>query len=135
MPIVNCTPHKITLTEEGKGSHHYEPSGVLPRVQVETKDLSHAYEGIPMVQTVTGEVEGLPEPAPGILYLCSTMVAQAAKRRDVIAPDTGPTAIRENGQVVAVRRFQTFYKDREAMTQLDRAFLGDMLQAMRISRD
>ncbi|RLI11543.1 hypothetical protein DRO33_03915 [Candidatus Bathyarchaeota archaeon] len=42
------------------------------------------------------------------VYVVSSLVAQAVKgRKDVVAPDTGPTAIRnEQGQIVAVTRFQ-----------------------------
>ena len=50
-----------------------------------------------------GEVEGLPEPQPGVLYIVSMLVAQRVMRADVVSPDSGPTAIRENGQIVAVR--------------------------------
>jgi len=36
------------------------------------------------------------------------LVAQHVRRPDVLAPDTGPTAIREGGQIVAVTRLQRF---------------------------
>jgi len=65
-----------------------------------------------------GEITGLPPfvDQPGRPnekgYIVSSIVAQAMKeqgirRPDVVVPDTGPNsgAIRENGQVVAVRRF------------------------------
>lgn len=43
-----------------------------------------------------------------IQFSVSSLVAQAVVgREDVVAPDTGPTAIRdEAGRIVAVRRFQ-----------------------------
>ena len=45
---------------------------------------------------------------PKAIYIVSSLVAQAvAGRNDVVAPDAGPTAIRnEQGQIVAVTRFQ-----------------------------
>ena len=44
-----------------------------------------------------------PEPAEGTIYLVSSMVQGAMPRKDVQAPDTGPTAIRDaQGNVWAV---------------------------------
>jgi hypothetical protein len=59
--------------------------------------------------SVTEGIVGLPEPQPGVIFVTSAIVAEAATkagRRDVLAPGTGPNdgAIRENGQVVAVTR-------------------------------
>ncbi|RME25645.1 MAG: hypothetical protein D6800_07370, partial [Candidatus Zixiibacteriota bacterium] len=53
-----------------------------------------------------GDVEGLPDPQDGTVYLVSSMVLSAVRgRRDVVAPDTGPTAIRdETGRITAVTR-------------------------------
>ncbi len=50
---------------------------------------------------------GQPFPAPelGKVFIVSSMVQDAMPRADVLAPDTGPTAIRdEKGQVWAVTR-------------------------------
>jgi hypothetical protein len=64
--------------------------------------------GIPIVRQHFGQIENLPEPTDGVIYITSSLVAQAAQRVDVVSPDTGPTAIRENGQIVAVRGLQAF---------------------------
>lgn len=57
----------------------------------------------------TKKREAFPEPRPGICYLVSALVAQAANRADVLAPDTGESAIRftdgdRKGQIEAVTR-------------------------------
>ena len=65
-------------------------------------------DGISVVRTKFGEVQGLPEP-DGNIYIVSMVVAQAVSgRSDVIAPDTGPTAYRENGLIVGVRQFARY---------------------------
>lgn len=65
-------------------------------------------DGIPTVQNVYGEVENLPEPQEGTYFLVNAMVLTASTRMDLLAPDTGPTAIRdEKGQVKEVVRFVT----------------------------
>jgi hypothetical protein len=63
---------------------------------------------IKTVETRTLDVEGLPEPEDGVIYITSSLVAgKLPSRPDVLAPDTGPTAVRdENGHIVAVNRLQ-----------------------------
>jgi hypothetical protein len=53
-------------------------------------------------------VDGIPATAEGVTYIVSGMVLDAlagSRLADVVAPDTGADAIRENGQIVAVRGF------------------------------
>ncbi|MHC1589316.1 MAG: hypothetical protein ACXQS1_05835 [Methermicoccaceae archaeon] len=110
MKLVNLTPHAITVVQNGK-TLEIPPSDRVARVDVRQTVVGHV-NGIPIVKSEFGEIAGLPEPQQGVVYICSTMVAQAAAKKmriDVLAPDTGPTAIRdESGRIVAVRRFQIF---------------------------
>jgi hypothetical protein len=119
MPIVNLTPHKIViLAEDGKTKHELEPVVPAARVATSEKSLGSYDDGdwttceandpawlIPLKKVVyDGEVENLPEPSPGRIYVVSGQVlARVHDRPDVFAPDTGKSAIRENGQIVAVR--------------------------------
>jgi len=110
MKIVNLTQHAIAVADEnGNIIRTIEPSGMVARVAI-TQTVVGDVDGIPLVETVFGEVEGLPDPEPGVVYITSTLVMQAARkagRTDVVSPDTGPTSVRnEQGQVIAVRRFQ-----------------------------
>ena len=56
-----------------------------------------------------GEIENLPEPEEGTIYIVSAMVLAAAKekgRTDVVAPATGhPDCIRKDGFIVSVPGF------------------------------
>lgn len=85
-------------------SLHYHPSGKVARV---TNKFSNFCCGISTV--FYGEIENLPEPEEGTIYIVSAMVLAAAKekgRTDVVAPATGhPDCKRENGFIVSVPGF------------------------------
>jgi hypothetical protein len=128
MKLVNLTPHtiKVVVSDGYMDVLEIPPSGKVARVSAKQYfyDYVEVYkpdpfgEGpeefreviplrIPVSKTVYGEVEGVPEPKEGMVYIVSSLVKQQLPDRDdVVAPDTGPSAIRENGQVVAVTRFQ-----------------------------
>lgn len=110
MNIVNLTPHSIVVevVEKENGERvTFPPSGEVARVASVSRD-SGKINGIPVRVTEFGEVTGIPAPQEDTIFIVSLLVAQRADRSDVVSPDTGPTAIRENGQVVAVRAFQAF---------------------------
>lgn len=102
MKFINCTPHALTV--EGLGT--LAASGVIPRCATVRSELP-SVAGVRLIRQATGQVTGLPEAAPDTIYIVSGMVLAAlnGQRPDVVAPDTGADAIRENGQIVAVRGF------------------------------
>ena len=107
--MINLTPHSIVL-RTNEGDIIYPPSGIVARVSALPSEAS-VVEGIPVpVQPapVWGEVEGLPEPQEGTLFLVSGLVlSRCVGRRDVFAPATGPKdgVIRcHEGRVAAVTR-------------------------------
>lgn len=109
--LVNLTPHPITLQlVDGAGQHFpvtLPPDGRVPRVEVfrdqvavlgytPTPDSYRVLDQagdpadliIPVRQTSTGAITGLPDPEPGVLYIVSRMVAEAApEREDLVFPD------------------------------------------------
>lgn len=112
MKFINLTPHEITVVNDnGKKILHLPPGGAVARVAA-TYEKVGELDGIPLVRTTFGEIEGLPQPSEGVIFITSSVVAQAAAyqgRKDVVSPDTGPSALRnEQGQIVAVKRFQTW---------------------------
>lgn len=111
MALVNCTPHALTLRNEDGTDTTFPPSGFKARMKSEAVIAPHltTLAGVPVVVTVHGEVEDLPAPNGEDIFIVSTMVAQRVQRVDVVSPDTGPTAIRVEGQVAAVIRFQSFF--------------------------
>lgn len=100
--FINLTPHSLTV--EGLGT--IPASGQVARVETH-RSCGGSINGVRLVSQKFGEVQNLPEPREGVFYVVSALVlsALAGTRRDVVAPDTGPDAIREGGQIVAVRGF------------------------------
>ena len=100
MKFINCTPHALTI--EGLGT--LTPSGVIPRCATLRSEPA-IVGGVRVVTQTLGDVTGLPDPVDGVALIVSALVLSALKgtRTDVYAPDTGADAIRENGQIVAVR--------------------------------
>jgi hypothetical protein len=109
--VINLTPHAVVI-ESGDGSLvTIQPSGMVARVATEETVVSSVEMGgssIPVVARQFGEVSGLPDHDEGCIV--SSLVLEAVRlqqpwRRNVFAPDTGATAIRDSdGRIVAVRR-------------------------------
>lgn len=108
MIVINATPHQINMADAaGNVVRSYAPSEVLARCAV----TSHAVgelDGFPVHSSQFGEVSGLPPEQEGTMYIVSLVVSQAlkGKRNDILSPLTDNTAVRKDGQVVAVRGFQ-----------------------------
>lgn len=103
MKFVNLTPHAITVEDLGT----IPASGTIARVSVAQRDMGTC-GAVRLRQSVKGMVEGIPAPLDGVTFIVSGMVLDAlagSRLADVVAPDTGSDAIRENGQIVAVRGF------------------------------
>lgn len=114
--FVNLCPHDVNLVGENGLNITFKMSGQIARVKIETEkqilttDIAEGISiDIPTQVTKYGTADGLPEPAEGVVYIVSNMVAQVVRRPDVVAPITDATAIRdENGRVVGVKGFQSY---------------------------
>ena len=97
--FLNLTPHAITV----RGIGNLAPSGVIPRVSSKRIEIQNS-SGVRMVKNEFGAVEGLPDAVDGTILIVSGMVLAAlnGSRPDVFAPDTGPDAVRVNGQISEV---------------------------------
>ena len=115
MTIINLTPHTINVVDgvDGVTVHTIPASGQVARVS--TRAVPQGTLGLlggvvlPVVSTHYGDVEGVPAPG-GEKFLVSSMVLDRLGpeyRGQAFAPDTGPSAVRKDGQVVAVRQFRT----------------------------
>lgn len=96
--ILNCTPHSITVA-----GHTFLPAGVCPRVAITRRELEPIM-GIPVVQSQSGEVSGLPRQKAATYLVVSRQVAESApERRDLLVVDG---AIRDaEGKIVGAERF------------------------------
>jgi len=86
MSLVNLTPHPIHLyrgrpVEKGP-DETIPPSGKVARVA--TIPLGTDGHGFELVEY--GYVDDLPQPAPGVWYVVSLVVALASQRGDIVAP-------------------------------------------------
>lgn len=108
MKFVNLTPHEIVVRLPDDTHRHFPSEGNCRVAVTQKEDCKE--DGIPIFINHYGAVEGLPTYQPDTYYIVSLMVINALKtdtkfRGDVLSPDSGPTAIRENGKIVAVRGF------------------------------
>jgi len=104
--MINYTPHDVTVRSESGGEFMFQASGRVARVAT-TPVHAADYLGCPCVRVEYGDAE-LPAGETGPCIV-STMFADAYRRQhgddgvELFVPDSGPSAIRENGQIVAVR--------------------------------
>lgn len=104
MKFINLTPHEIKI-KRGDEIISIPPSGTVARVATVEKTQGDV-DGIPLVKREFGDPEGIPAPEADTIYIVSALVASAVKgRSDVVAPDTGATAVRnEKGHIEYVTR-------------------------------
>ncbi len=107
MEFKNYTPHVIRIEDETGERTAFGSLG-LARVAVSQTRVESPGK-FRMMRNEYGQVEGLPEPQEGVVYVVSGLVLDRAKaegRTDCVAPDTGRDVIRdEKGQIEAVRGF------------------------------
>lgn len=99
MNYINLTPHSIVLND----GRSFPPSGTIARVSTSFTEIIED-----VCQTTWGEVEGLPAPVEGTMYVVSALVLGAVNgRSDVVAPATGhPQAVRnDKGHIISVPCF------------------------------
>lgn len=94
MNIINLTPHTITFISANNNMQKYAvaPSGIVARVSASTATIGEVTtpEGfvIPVTQTLFGQLEGLPAPKEGVVYVVSSLVAgRVPYRKDVYIPN------------------------------------------------
>lgn len=105
--MINYTPHEVRIVDENNIPYSYPASGTVARVHVTSSPAEPLGFGVPTITVSYGAAE-LPEGHPR-QCLVSTMFADAYRRQhgqndvELFVPDSGPTAIRRDGQIVAVR--------------------------------
>lgn len=107
--LINLTPHTVNVVDHNDQVVLSVPSTGMARAATSSQFLFDV-DGIPVSKTAFGAVSGLPDPVDGTIYIVSMVVAQAANRPDVVAPDSGPSALRHadgpnKGQIIGVRGF------------------------------
>lgn len=84
--LVNLTPHRVTVINDGNEVMTIEASGVVARCKTDTVIVG-SINGVPITRTVFGDVEGLPEASTGVFYIVSAIVKNARPdRSDLLVP-------------------------------------------------
>lgn len=99
--IVNLTPHQINIIADDGKVVSIPPSGQVARV-AQTREPRGSIDGITVTYSTFGDVEGLPDPQDGVIYVVSGLVLSAVPdRTDVFAPGE---AVRDGeGRVIGAR--------------------------------
>lgn len=86
--IINLTPHSVSIVNpEGKIIKVFEVSGQIARCSQSTKIVGNI-DGIPLTQSVFGEVVDLPPQEKNTLFIVSRLVLNACKdRNDLLVPN------------------------------------------------
>lgn len=104
MNLINLTPHAVVIMDPETLQHirTIEPCGAVARVSAQTVE-DGTIDGLQVVRTAYGGVEGLPAPEPGVAYIVSAMVGtRVIGRDDVYGPDSN-RAIRDvAGRILGV---------------------------------
>ena len=102
MNITNLTPHEISFVDSNDSVIQRIPSsGRVARCLVQRENIG-SIGGMPLNKTVFGEVDGLPEPKEGHIYIVSSLVAQACPERDdLYIPDE--TIRDRDGKIIGCR--------------------------------
>ena len=101
--FINLTPHVIKVEDYTGNIISFEPTEPAAKIKVEQEFFETG--NFRFSFTNFGEIENLPEPQKHVIFITSLIVAQKAKRIDVVSPDIGPTAERIDGQIDFVRGF------------------------------
>lgn len=103
--LTNLTPHAVTMLLDNNQQIIIPPSGQLARVTSHTVAVGEVLcdgKKIPVTGTSYGEVEGLPAPSEGTIYIVSSLVASRCKERtDVFIPNE---SVRDDqGRIIGCR--------------------------------
>lgn len=105
MKLVNLTPHPVTIYSGEQIVIQQQPDGPVARC-VETRTIAAPVtlngHTIPVSVVGFGQVDGLPDPQPGVLYVVSRAVAETVPHRDDVVYPYGQVRD-ENGRIISCR--------------------------------
>lgn len=100
--FVNLTPHQINEQTTGLSI----PSSGVARVKIKSRIID-TIDDVPLFHSYyAGNLEGLPEPVEGVIYVVSALALNAvpADRTDVVAP--GDVVRDDKGRVIGCKGFR-----------------------------
>lgn len=102
MKFMNLTPHAVSIEQEDGAICQIPASGELARCSQSTEKVT-VIDGIAVTRVTLGEVQGLPAPQKGTVYIVSRIIAEAVKgkRDDVLIP--GPAIRDDEGRIIGAK--------------------------------
>jgi len=104
---INLTPHDITIVDMSGKEHVFHPEG-LARIDV-VKTNVEDIENFSVQYEEELQVSGLPDPFPNRIYITSSRVMLAVRRKDVVSP--GEFIRDTDGKIVKSYGFTTFNRN------------------------
>ena len=102
--MINLTPHVIAVILDSGETLTVPPSGTVARVSTHEEETAPLGR-VSVIKRLLGKAEGLPEDTSEPILVSAMVLAAVPGRPNTFAPDTGPTAIRdEAGHIQAVTR-------------------------------
>ena len=103
--VINLTPHEVGFVLPDGGEVKIAPSGIIARCKAYTVQTGQFIMGIPVTATEMGDIEDLPDPVPGYVFVVSRVVADKAKKLGRVADIFIPNeSIRDsNGVIIGCR--------------------------------
>ncbi len=86
MNLVNKTPHDINIVPTGQVLSPVLPTPRVAQTTIQVGDIG----SIPLTRKMFGDLQDLPDPIPGTLFIVNALTALAAKdlgRDDFIVPN------------------------------------------------
>lgn len=99
--VINKTPHPVTLVN-GDKKVTIQPDSIPARCESESVSVDYGI-GIPCFKTEFGEVNGLPEEKEGIIYIVSSITAQALKGKRNDCFIVAETVRDDQGRIVGAK--------------------------------
>jgi hypothetical protein len=99
--IVNLTPHEFIFIDYDDECIVVKPSGRIAKVSTDIEFIGETIEGIPVTESKSSKIEGLPDPEPGKGFIVDRLVAEhVTERDDIFIPDV---PVIDNGVVIGYR--------------------------------
>lgn len=97
--VLNVCPHAVTVGYEGPDRLIFPGVGKEDAFRLPTESLTTNFGGLPLGVTKVTNVEALPQPKEGRLYIVPSMVRQLfPDRKDFVSPTTDNKCIIKNEQ-------------------------------------
>ena len=97
--VLNVCPHPVTVGHEGPDRLVFPGVGREDAFRLPTESVTEDFGGLPLGVTKVTNVEALPQPKEGRLYIVPSMVRQLfPDRKDFVSPTTDNKCIIKNEQ-------------------------------------